>query len=221
MPGGVSASFLSDFLPSVESSSVPSSGRLSVPAMDIRLLHSKGYSYPDISRKTGLSRDYVSNLVMLIKQGEERILSAVEAGNLPMRAAMDIVEAGDDDAALQATLHDAYEAGVLRGRALLEVRKLLKRRSVYGKSTGRGGLHKRPPVTANSLVRTYQQEVDRQKMVVRRGALTQDRLMIVVSALRKLLTDEHFVTLMRAEGLETMPKYLADKIAPGVAGVRK
>ena len=187
----------------------------------IRLLSGKGYDNAAISRKTGLSRDYVNDLVTLIKQGEERILSAVEAGHLPIRAAIEIVDAGDDDAALQATLHDAYEAGVLRGRALLEVRKLLKQRSVYGKSTGRSGAHTRPPVTANSLVRTYQQEVDRQRMVVRRGALTQDRLMIVVSAMRKLLADEHFVTLMRAEGLETMPKYLADKIAPGVAGVRK
>jgi len=45
--------------------------------------------------------------------------------------------------------------------------------------------------------------------------------MIVVSAMRKLLADEHFVTLMRAEGLETMPRYLADKIAPSGGGTRK
>ena len=187
----------------------------------LRLLSNKGYSASEIARKTGLSRDYISDLLTLIRQGEERILSAVEAGHLPLRAALDIVEAGEDDAALQATLHEAYESGVLRGRALLEVRKLLKHRSLYGKSTARGGGHKRTQVTANSLVRTYQQEVERQRLIVRRGTLTQDRLLIVVSAMRKLLADENFVTLMRAEGLETMPKYLADRIANSGSGARK
>lgn len=187
----------------------------------LRLLSNKGYSASDISSKTGLSRNYIGDLLILIKQGEDRILSAVEAGHLPIRAALDIVDAGEDDTALQATLHEAYESGVLRGRALLEVRKLLKQRSKYGKSTGRGGGHRRSQVTANSLVRTYQQEVERQRMIVRRGALTQDRLLIVVSAMRKLLADENFVTLMRAEGLETMPKYLADRIASSGPGARK
>lgn len=187
----------------------------------IRLLSSKGYSTAEIARKTGLSPDYVHDLLLLIKRGEDRILSAVEAGHLPLRAAIDIVDAGDDDASLQSTLHEAYESGLLRGRALLEVRKLLKQRSLYGKSTGRGGGHKRPQVTTNSLVRTYQQEVERQRMIVRRGALTQDRLMIVTSAMRKLLADENFVTLLRAEGLESMPKYLADKLVTAGLGARK
>ena len=52
--------------------------------------------------------------------GLAAILSAVEAGNLPMRAAMDIVEAGDDDAALQATLQSVLVLGLL---ALLESRR--------------------------------------------------------------------------------------------------
>ncbi len=187
----------------------------------IRLLHAKGYSVGDISRKTNLSTEYVKDLVLLIVHGEDRMMSAVESGLLPIRAAIEIVLAGDDDASLQVTMHQAYESGALRGRQLLEVRKLLKKRALHGKTMTRRGSNTRPPVTATSLVRTYQQEVERQKMVVRKGTLVQERLMIVTSALRKLLSDENFVTLLRAEGLETLPKYLAEKIGGIAIGSRR
>ena len=187
----------------------------------IRVLHSKGYAIAEISRKTGLSREYVKDLVLLISQGEDRILAAVECGTLPMRAAIDIVDAGDDDAALQTTLHEAYNSGVLRGRQLLEVRKVIKQRALFGKTYTRRGSSGHPPVTTHSLVRTYQQEVDRQRIVVRKGTQVQERLLIVTSAMRKLLADENFVTLLRAEGLETLPKYLAEKIHAAHAGGRK
>ena len=42
--------------------------------------------------------------------------------------------------------------------------------------------------------------------------LTEHRLLFVVSALRSLFRDENFITLLRAEGLESLPAYLAEKI---------
>lgn len=187
----------------------------------IRLLHAKGYTYAEIARKTSLSAEYAKDLVVLISRGEDRMLSAVESGTLPIRAAIDIALAGNDDVSLQETLHQAYESGALRGRQLLEVRKLLKQRALHGKAFTRQGTNTRPPVTTTSLVRTYQQEVERQKMVVRKGTMVQERLMIVVSALRKLFDDENFVTLLRAEGLDTLPKYIAEKINGGAIGGRR
>ena len=66
----------------------------------------------------------------------------------------------------------------------------------------------RPP-SAEALVRAYRQEADRQKLLVRKAQLTENRLLFVVSALRKLFGDENFVTLLRAEGLDSLPAYLA------------
>jgi ParB family chromosome partitioning protein len=37
-------------------------------------------------------------------------------------------------------------------------------------------------------------------------------LLLVVEGLKKLLKDENFFNLLRAEGLDTLPKYLADRI---------
>jgi ParB family transcriptional regulator, chromosome partitioning protein len=40
----------------------------------------------------------------------------------------------------------------------------------------------------------------------------QARLVFVTEAMRKLLADDNFVTLLRAEALETLPKNLAMRI---------
>jgi len=47
---------------------------------------------------------------------------------------------------------------------------------------------------------------------VKKAHLIENRLLFIVSALRKLFQDEDFVTLLRAEGLDTLPLYLAERI---------
>jgi ParB family chromosome partitioning protein len=64
------------------------------------------------------------------------------------------------------------------------------------------------------LVRVYEREVERKKLVLKKAELTQQRLLFVVSALRRFLGSEHFVTLLRAEGLDAMPRYLAERVWP-------
>jgi ParB family chromosome partitioning protein len=63
------------------------------------------------------------------------------------------------------------------------------------------------------LVRAYQKEVQRQQMLVRKAAFAQQKLLFVVGALRELFADENFVNLLRAEGLDTLPKYMAERLA--------
>ena len=40
----------------------------------------------------------------------------------------------------------------------------------------------------------------------------QQRLMFVIGALRQLLADENVTNLLRAERLDTLPKYLAERV---------
>ena len=61
----------------------------------------------------------------------------------------------------------------------------------------------RKRVSADSFVRAYRKETERQKLLIKRATLSQTRLLFVVNALRRLLADEHFVTLLRAEGMQT------------------
>ncbi len=180
----------------------------------IEQLREQGYDKKVIAQKIGLTVDYVQGILILLKSGEERLLVAVEKGNIPLNAALTIVGAGDDDKAVQTALQDAYESGKLRGKQLIQARRVIERRMTLGRSVARGASRKIQDVSSSSLVRTYQKEVDRQRLMVRKAEFAQQRLMFVVGALRQLLADENFTTLLRAEGLESLPKYLAERVWP-------
>lgn len=183
----------------------------------VEALRDKGYDKKVIAAKTGLTVEYVTGILTLLQHGEERLLVAVQKGRIPLNAALAIVGAGDDDKAVQAALHDAYESGKLRGKNLLAARRVIERRQTLGRSVARGTPRKRSDVTTSSLVRTYQREVERQRMMVKKAEFSQQRLLFVVGALRQLLADENFTNLLRAEALNTLPKYLADRV--GAAGI--
>lgn len=180
----------------------------------IKQLRDQGYDKKAIAQKTGLSQDYVQGVLYLLKNGEERLLVAVGSGRIPLNAAITIAGAGDDDKAIQAALQDAYESGTLRGGQLIQARRVIERRRTKGRSVG-GSMASRKQngdVTTSSLVRNYQREVERQKLLVRKSETAQRNLLFIVGALRQLLTDENFTNLLRAEGLDTMPQYLADRV---------
>jgi hypothetical protein len=54
-------------------------------------------------------------------------------------------------------------------------------------------------------VRAYRKETERQRLLVKKAGITQQRLLFVIKALRRLFADEHFVTLLRAERLRPSP----------------
>jgi ParB family chromosome partitioning protein len=184
----------------------------------IEQLREKGYNGKTIAAKTGLTPTYVQGILTLLDHGEQRLIVAVERGEVPLNAAIAIVRAGDDDKAIQAALQEAYEAGTLRGRNLMEARKVIEKRKLLGRTLQHASPRKREPVSSTVLVRTYQKEVERQKLMVKKAEFTQHKLLFAVSALQQLMADDHFVTLLRAEGLDTMPRQLAERVGLGKAG---
>ncbi len=74
-------------------------------------LAGRGYSNSKIATKIGYSAEYVGKLRRLMEAGEERLLVAVEAGEIPLKVAIAISEAGSGQA--QDVLVDAYESGDL------------------------------------------------------------------------------------------------------------
>ena len=48
--------------------------------------------------------------------------------------------------------------------------------------------------------------------MVKKAEQTQQRLAFIAGALRQLYTDENFGNLLRAEGLDTLPKYLSERV---------
>lgn len=180
---------------------------------DIESLRQRGYGPEAIVRKTGLSAQYVNNIIFLLERGEERLIEGVQKGQIPLTTAMEIAKAGDANKELGTVLQQAYESGQLRGRQLNEARRLVERRTELGPAASHGHQPKVTPVISpSSLVRTYQKEVERKKKMVMKAEYSQNKLIFIIEALRKLFADENFVNLLRAEGLESVPTALADRI---------
>jgi ParB family transcriptional regulator, chromosome partitioning protein len=184
---------------------------------DVANLRQRGYSITEIAKKIDLGQTYVGGVCDLLDNGEERLLSAVDKGRVPLSVAIRIAKS--DEAGIQQALCEAYESHSLRGRKLQTVRRLIGTRKARGKKLAQGSRLKiESPQSAEELVKLYRQDSDRHTLLVRKAQLEGNRLLLVVSALKKLLADENFVTLLRAEGLDSLPAYLAGRIREGERG---
>lgn len=179
---------------------------------EVGVLRQRGYSNAEIAEKVGFSAEYVHSINILLEKGEERLLDAVERGIMPHTIAAEIARANDSD--VQFALTDAYESGQLPGDQILAIRRIVDDRNLIGKSIKsiRQGARNAQRPTASSLVRAYQKEVERQKMLVKKARLTQGRLSFIVGAMGKLLAEDHFVQLLRAEGLASLPQPIAERL---------
>lgn len=172
------------------------------------------YSITQIASKTDFSEEYIYAISYLLDHGEQRLLAAVERGVIPPTVAMEIARAKDSD--VQQALAEAYERKAIPGRQVLAIRRIIEQRAASGKhmtvaSRGHGPRGPRR-VTADALVRAYRKETERQRLLVRKASIAHGRLLFVINALRRLLADEHFTTLLRAEHLVTLPTPIAERL---------
>lgn len=175
-------------------------------AKEIGAMHERGYDFAEIARKTDLNVDYVRGIVRLLNKGESRLLRAVEAGQIPITIAITIASSSDE--VVQRALADAYESKSLRGKALLKARQLIEQRRSGGKAARcREGL-----LSADAVMKAFQLEMSKHRLLVTKAKVTETRLLFIVNALKSLVRDEHFVTLLRAEGLDAMPHFLAQRV---------
>ncbi len=177
---------------------------------DIVGMRKRGYTDTEIGKKTGLSGYYVSSVARLLERGERRLVAAVEAGYLPISVALEICEA--DDQGVQAALHKAYEEKLLRGRDLIAARRLVEVRKRSGKANSQSSYVRKGSMTPESLVKAFQEDTERKRVMIRKTEATRNRLVFVVEALGQLSNDETFVALIEDEGLATMPNRLAERI---------
>jgi len=177
---------------------------------DIQGLKQRGYDDPEIARKTGLTIEYVKAVIGLLENGEDRLLRAVESGHVPISVAIEISQA--DDADVQAILQQAYENKQLRGRKLMIAKRLIEQRRRRGKGFRSGSQRREQPLSSTALIRAYKEDVDRKRVLIGKANTTRDRLIFLTEAMRKLFAEENFITLLRAEGLDSLPKNLAERI---------
>jgi len=178
----------------------------------IELLYDKNYSSSVIANKTGLSLDYINQIIKLIERGEERLLAAVEGGRIPLNIAVKIaLSPGDEQKALQ----EAYESKQLKGKKLLQAQKLIERRRTRGKaikserrSSKNSGRSK--ALTGQDVLNLYKKEVSRKRSLTRKAEQVNNHLCFIKGALNNLYQEDHFNSILKAEGFKTLPSPIAN-----------
>jgi ParB family chromosome partitioning protein len=155
---------------------------------EIQRLKELGYSNLAISKKIGVCDGFIGQLLKLVKAGEERLVTAALNGAVPISVAIDI--SATDSVEAQRELLKAYESKQLTFSSLRVVKRLIDQRRIFGKSKA----------------------AERQRALVQKAAVAEERLLFIVTALKSLVADENFTTLLRAEDLDTMPEYLGEQI---------
>jgi hypothetical protein len=73
-------------------------------------------------------------------------------------------------------------------------------------------LERAPRRRSTKLLRVHRREIDRQRRLVRKAEIDQSRMSDAVDAFSSLFGDDHFITLLRAEAISTMPWPLAEQM---------
>ena len=133
---------------------------------------------------------------------------------MPVSLAVEIAKS--DDEGVQRALTQAYADKTLKGKKLVAVRRLIEQRQRRGAHirllpSGRKDAGRRR-LTTDALIRVYRQEADKQKLLVKKAEVTQNRLLFLIEAFRMLRSDDGFVALLRAEGLHNMPTFIEARI---------
>lgn len=184
----------------------PSNGDL---LREVKNLRERNYTADEIAQKLGRDKSYVRSIVNLVENGEAELVRAVEAGRLPISVATNIATGNDRD--VQQAMTEAYEKGDLRGDKFRNARRFITQRIAKLRNEGKLAQTRRK-LTGDAVVREYKDRIRQQRNLLKKANRTKERLLLLTTAMRGLLADEHFVTLLRAENLFDMPEQLASRI---------
>lgn len=169
----------------------------------------KTYKAPDIAATLGVTTDFAKAIAFLIKHGEDRLISAVERGVVPPSLAVEIARAKTPE--LQGALLEGYVKEKHTSKQIAKMRKLVEQR--HRKFMGAQFADEQ--INAASLVRTFRQEIERNQIVAKKADLTHARLIFVINALKTLLSERMFASLLRKEGLDKLPLPIMRRIWTG------
>ena len=178
----------------------------------VKRLYDDGYSAADIAAKIGLGREYMYQIIKLLEHGEERLLNAVEMNKIPLNVAIKIIETPESE--VQNILQDAYEQNLIKGNKIPQIQKLLEIRKRDGKYMR---VQKTPKkMSPADLHKIYEQEIERKRLLIRKAEKVENALIILTESFKKLLHNENFINLLKAENLERVPEFILEKVNQNV-----
>ncbi len=166
-------------------------------------LHLKGATIEELSRITNRSKSFIVQYVKLMKNGEERLIMAVEESRLPISIAARI--AGAPDGEVQDLLLEAIEQKVMSGTDVNKVRKLIETRMTGKKkyrNKKRGTLSPGTNLSLNQLKKDFRLMIRKQEEYLIKSKQLEGTVSLLNGFIETLLKDEHFMEFVRGEGIK-------------------
>jgi len=176
---------------------------------EICTLTERGYTIQQISDKVDLDFDFTCGVVHLIKHAEATLLNAVAAYRIPISLAVNISKL--EEGAIQEAIAELYTQGKMNGRAVEYAIRLVQQRKIGAQCT-QGNSVKKRTITAESFKEEFDREIAKQQKAWKDLKLTEARLHSLEDVMRRLIKDDNFITLLRAENMNHIPETLAKTV---------
>lgn len=156
----------------------------------IKEMTEQGLTNKEISNSTGLSLHWITSLTMLINKGENKLLSAVESGCIPISFAVEIARVDFEGG--QELLIKAFDEGLIKHKNVGKIREILDSRDEGLKgfiNNNFGVAKKRKKMTTDELQQLYQDNISQHKKIKNKAEYVEIKLLVVGQIFKELTSN--------------------------------
>ncbi len=169
-------------------------------------LHQKGATLQDLSKIINRSTSFITYYLRLMKDGEERLIKAVEENRLPISVAARIASSPNEK--VQDILMEAIEQKLISGNDVHKVRKLVEARMggkkrLSGKDKKKGDSEPEIPLSLNELKKDFRTTIRKQEEYIQKCKQLENTVSLLQGFIETLLNAETFNQLIINEGITT------------------
>ncbi|MEN4602354.1 plasmid partitioning protein RepB C-terminal domain-containing protein [Pantoea agglomerans] len=175
----------------------------------IKEMTEQGLTNKEISSSTGLSLHWITSLTMLINKGENKLLSAVESGCIPISFAVEIARVDFEGG--QELLIKAFDEGLIKHKDVGKIREILDSRDEGLKgfiNNNFGVAKKKKKMTTDELQQLYQDNISQHKKIKNKAEYVEIKLLVASQIFKELTSNESFSKIVVEESLEDVVKVI-------------
>lgn len=175
----------------------------------IKEMTEQGLTNKEISSSTGLSLHWITSLTMLINKGENKLLSAVESGCIPISFAVEIARVDFEGG--QELLLKAFDEGLIKHKDVGKIREILDSRDEGLKgfiNNNFGVAKKKKKMTTDELQQLYQDNISQHKKIKNKAEYVEIKLLVAGQIFKELTSNESFSKIVSEESLQDVVKVI-------------
>ncbi|MBK0127048.1 ParB N-terminal domain-containing protein [Pantoea sp. S61] len=175
----------------------------------IKEMTEQGLTNKEISNSTGLSLHWITSLTMLINKGENKLLSAVESGCIPISFAVEVARVDFEGG--QELLIKAFDEGLIKHKDVGKIREILDSRDEGLKgfiNNNFGVAKKKKKMSTDELQQLYQDNISQHKKIKNKAEYVEIKLLVAGQIFKELTSNESFSKIVSEESLQDVVKVI-------------